>query len=122
MNATLTRPPRSRQSKPLLPVSVRAHFVGGATRADLLDNAAVLSITDLTTGEEAAYWCSSSFEGDRLLGFRLRKFGGEEPAYDLPADLSCCDCPDATYRPERPGGCRHQQALRRALPTVANAA
>jgi hypothetical protein len=32
-------------------------------------------------------------------------------AYDLPADLSTCDCPDATYR-VRPGGCRHAAALR----------
>jgi hypothetical protein len=107
-----------RQRKPPLPVSVAAHFVGGATRQDLLDGAAVLSITDQATGDEAAYWCETSFEGDRLLGLRLRKFGGEEPAYDLPADLSSCDCPDRTYRAERPGGCRHMAALRQALPTV----
>ena len=38
-------------------------------------------------------------------------------AYDLPLDLSSCDCPDATYRGERPGGCKHRrglQALRQA--------
>jgi hypothetical protein len=98
---------------------VRAYFVGGATRQDVMDGAAVLSVTDLTTQEEQAYWCEALFEGDRCLGFRLRKFGGEEPPYDLPRDLSGCDCPDRSYRPERPGGCRHMAALRQALPTVA---
>ncbi|MCI0463760.1 MAG: hypothetical protein L0Z62_43040 [Gemmataceae bacterium] len=32
--------------------------------------------------------------------------------YDLPADLTDCTCPDQTFRPERPGGCRHLAALR----------
>jgi hypothetical protein len=26
-----------------------------------------------------------------------------------------CDCPDATFRPERPGGCKHVRALREAI-------
>lgn len=47
-----------------------------------------------------------------LLGYRLNKADGT--AYDLPADLSGCDCPDATYR-ERPGGCKHRRSLRAAL-------
>jgi hypothetical protein len=41
-------------------------------------------------------------------------------AYDLPADLSGCDCPDATYHPERPGGCRHQRALAAGLKALAS--
>lgn len=118
MNATLTRP--ARQRKPLSPVNVRARFVGGATRQDVLDGAAVLSITDLTTREEAAYWLEAVYDGERCVAFRLRKFGGEEQ-YDLPRDLSSCDCPDGIYRAERPGGCRHMAALRQALPTVARA-
>ncbi len=52
-----------------------------------------------------------------LAGFRLTKPDGT--AYDLPADLSSCDCPDATYHPERPGGCRHQKAMRAALAALA---
>jgi hypothetical protein len=102
-------------------VNVKAHFVGGATRQEVIDGAAVLSITDLATGQEQAYWVEALFEGGRCLGFRLRKFGGAEPPYDLPRDLSGCDCPDHTYRPERPGGCRHMQPLRQALPAVAKA-
>lgn len=50
-----------------------------------------------------------------LTGYRLTKADGSGAFYDLPADLSSCDCPDATYHPERPGGCRHQRALRAAL-------
>jgi hypothetical protein len=94
--------------------------VGGATRRDLLDNAAVLSVTDLGTGEESAYWCEAVYDGDRLACFRLRKFGTGEQ-YDLPRDLSGCDCADRVYRPQRPGGCRHMAALKQALPTVRKA-
>jgi hypothetical protein len=109
-----------RQRKPLLPVNVRAYFVGGATRRDVIDGAAVLSVTDLTTHEEAAYWCEAVYDGDRCVGFRLRKLGTGRQ-YDLPRDLSACVCGDRTHRPERPGGCRHMAALRQALPTVSQA-
>jgi hypothetical protein len=109
---SLTTPrPRVKASKQLLPARVQARFVGGATRQDLLNGAAVLSITDLATGEEAVY------DGARLACFRLRKFGSAEQ-YDLPSCLTACDCPDGVFRAHRPGGCRHQQALRQALPTV----
>ena len=40
-------------------------------------------------------------------------------AYDLPLDLSGCDCPDATFQGDRPGGCKHRKALR--LPAKATA-
>jgi hypothetical protein len=55
----------------------------------------------------------------RVTGFELSKFGTDQ-RYDLPADLSSCDCPDHVYREERPGGCRHMQALRQALVAVAS--
>jgi hypothetical protein len=57
------------------------------------------------------------FDGERCVAFRLVKFGTGEQ-YDIPRDLSSCDCPDRVYRPDRPGGCRHMQALRQALRTV----
>jgi hypothetical protein len=111
----------TRQRKPLEPVSVSAHFVGGATRQDVLDGAAVLSITDKGTTDEQAYWCEALFQakedGGKCVGFRLRKFNSAE-VYDLPRALDSCTCADATYRPERPGGCRHQHALQQALPTA----
>jgi hypothetical protein len=52
-------------------------------------------------------------DGDQFVGYRLLKPDGS--MYDLPADLSSCDCPDATYHPERPNGCKHVAALRVAL-------
>ncbi len=115
-------PARARQRKPLPPVNVTARFVGGATRQDVIDGAAVLSIAtgDDTDRDESAYWCRAIFAGDVCTGFRLTKFGTGE-VYDLPRDLSSCDCPDHTYRGERPGGCKHMAALRQALPTVSKA-
>jgi hypothetical protein len=113
----------NRERKPLAPVTVSASFVGDASRNDLLDGAAVLSIVsgDATDPGETPYWCLAVFDGERCTGFRLTKFGSGE-VYDLPRDLSSCDCPDHTYRPERSGGCRHMAALRQALPTVGKAA
>jgi hypothetical protein len=105
-----------RQRKPLVPVQVTARFVGGATRQDVMAGAAVLSIRD-GDDDESAYWCEAIFDGGRCVAFRLRKFGTGEQ-YDLPRDLSSCDCPDRNYRPERPGGCKHMVALRQALPIV----
>jgi hypothetical protein len=113
--------PDRRQRKPLLPMQVQARFVGGAARQDILDGSAVLAIVsgDPTDSDETAYWLIALYDGDRCTGFRLTKFGTGEP-YDVPRSLDACSCPDGTYRSERPGGCKHQQALRQALPTVAN--
>ncbi|HEX5270533.1 MAG TPA: hypothetical protein VFW33_08615 [Gemmataceae bacterium] len=97
-------------------------FVGPTTRQDVLDGAAVLSIIsgDDTDRDETAYWCLALFTGDVCTGFRLTKFASGE-VYDLPRSLDGCDCPDRTYKPERPGGCKHMAALRQALPTVQGA-
>ena len=55
-------------------------------------------------------------EGERLTGWRLRKLTGKDAGvtYDLPADLSRCECPDSEYA-DRPGGCKHRRAIRAAL-------
>lgn len=56
--------------------------------------------------------------GGTPYGFRLSREGDEaaaELAYQLPADLSGCDCPDAVYRAARPGGCKHRRSLAVAL-------
>ena len=123
---TAPRPPvkskRSpRERKPLAAVNVLARFVGGATRRDVLEGSAVLSVVtgDDTDRDETAYWCFALYDGDRCTGFRLTKFGTGD-VYDVPRSLDACTCGDGTYRPERPGGCKHQAALRQALPTVAN--
>jgi hypothetical protein len=57
------------------------------------------------------------YDGQARVGYRLLKADGA--MYDLPADLSGCDCPDATYHPERPGGCKHAAAVRAALAALA---
>lgn len=109
--------------KPLEPVQITARFVGGATRRDVLAGAAVLEIEsgDATDRDVQPYWVRARYDGEVCLGFELRKFGTGE-VYDVPRSLDRCTCPDATYRPQRPGGCRHQAALRQALPTVARPA
>jgi hypothetical protein len=64
-----------------------------------------------------AYEVLALFDGDTLAGYRLLKADGA--MYDLPADLGGCDCPDHTFHPERPGGCKHMQALRAAFVALA---
>jgi hypothetical protein len=117
MNATSPRRPRNK--KPLGPAQVTARFVGGATRQDVLDGAAVLAIVtgDDTDADESVYWCQALYTGDRCTGFRLTKFGTGD-VREIPRSLDSCNCPDANYHPDRPGGCKHQVALRQALPTV----
>jgi hypothetical protein len=56
------------------------------------------------------------YDGAALAGYRLLKPGGA--MYDVGTAEPhswACDCPDATYHPERPGGCKHVRALRAAL-------
>ena len=57
-------------------------------------------------------------EAGALVGFRLQKTtGGKEGLYDIDCRTEpwTCDCPDATFHPERPGGCKHVLALKAAL-------
>jgi hypothetical protein len=49
-------------------------------------------------------------------GFRLTKADGTVYDVDTSAPWGWqCDCADATYRPERPGGCKHAGGLRRDI-------
>ena len=64
-----------------------------------------------------AYEVLPLFDGETLAGYRLLKADGA--MYDLPVDLSGCDCPDHCYHPERPGGCKHMAAMRAALAALA---
>lgn len=54
------------------------------------------------------------------VGYRLQKQDGT--LYDIDAQTAwggwSCDCPDGTYRPERPGGCRHIVAVREAVASL----
>ena len=60
------------------------------------------------------------YDGETRVGYRLLKADGT--MYDLctaaPGGWTC-DCPDATFHPERPGGCKHTRALQAALQALA---
>jgi hypothetical protein len=63
-----------------------------------------------------AYEVLPLFDGEVLVGYRLLK--ADATMYDIetagPRGWTC-DCPDATFHPERPGGCKHVQALKVVL-------
>jgi hypothetical protein len=52
------------------------------------------------------------------VGYRLEK--DDRTSYDVntEGEVWTCDCPDATFHPERPGGCKHAAALRAAMKAV----
>ena len=112
LTASVPRVNANRQRAPLSPVNVVGRFIGGATDEDLLMGAAVLEIED--GRDQASYWCQATTDRGNVVGWKLRKFNSAE-VHDLPANLSSCDCGDASFRPARPGGCRHPSALRQAL-------
>jgi hypothetical protein len=109
--------PRARSRRPR-PDAVEGHFVGGASKADVCHGSAVLAIVlgDDSDRDETVYWCIAVYGGERCTHFKLTKFGTGD-AYHVPRSLDSCTCLDHQYRP-RPQGCKHQQALRQALPTV----
>jgi hypothetical protein len=79
--------------------------------------AALVIRTATRAGEVAAgYVVRPILDGGQLVGYRLEKADDEGPAaYDLPADLSSCTCPDHTWR-GRP--CKHMGGLLDALQRI----
>jgi hypothetical protein len=98
MNVTKPCKPRQRQLKPAT----------GAVRL-----VRPIGAVNESTGEVVisgkSYYLSWHATGFRLTGYDERHQA--VTVYDIPSDLSSCDCPDATYNPERPGGCKHRKAL-----------
>jgi hypothetical protein len=116
---TVTAPAAPTNPKPLEPVAVTGRILAGHGQVmhDMFHGHSILEIE--SEGRLESYWLTLIISPDaRIAGVRLQRFA-EGQVYDLPASLDDCTCPDATYRPERPGGCRHQQALRMALIRVA---
>ena len=113
-----------RQRKPLLPVNVQATLTGSADPADLPDElaagAAILRIVsgDATDSDTRLYWTRILFDHGKPFAVQLIRFGAHEQ-YAVNLDTETCDCPDATYQPDRPGGCKHVVALRQTLSTIA---
>ena len=104
MNATKSR-------KPVKPVSGSCWWAVQPTDT----HPGILVIETDRTRE--AYAVLEHVDGLVLLGWNLKKADGTN--YDIPADLSSCDCADATYQPNRPGGCKHRKALAAALKALA---
>lgn len=52
---------------------------------------------------------------DRWRLWMLAKEDGQFYDIDLAAKHPACDCADATYRPARPGGCKHLRAMQEAV-------
>jgi hypothetical protein len=120
--ANLPVRPASAQ-KPLEPVQLlRVECQAGI--ADLIAGHAVLAISvgDPTDSNNTVYWVRADVDyRGKITGFQLQQFG-TGVRYELDADLTSCSCPDATYREERPGGCKHRRALREALLGIGKAA
>lgn len=117
MSTLPTSPPR-RQRKPLQPVRVTGQlYTGlGMRLAELLQGSAILTITD-ADGDALLYWSKALTSGGRIVGVELTKFATAETRHVhlAPDGAAVCDCEDATYRPDRPGGCKHVVALTMAL-------
>lgn len=95
----------TRTSKPLAPVAGTCRWlnveVNGNRRLEI--NGTAYELADLGG-----------------LGWRLYRFlpDGTSTAYDIDPNAPggwSCDCPDGTYRPNRPGGCKHVRALQTLL-------
>jgi hypothetical protein len=107
--STVTSPDKPRQSKPLQPVEGGARLLRpvGSVTPDTgeiritAQTKAGLVVTD--------YYLTLTGTGFRLTGFDRKR--DKVTVYDLPTDLSSCDCPDSVWREERPGGCKHRRGL-----------
>jgi hypothetical protein len=80
-------------------------------------------VLEIRNGRQAALYEVVAFrEHGAIVGYRLQKVtGGREALYDIDTRVEPwrCDCPDATFHPERPGGCKHVLALKAALAAAA---
>ncbi len=106
-------------------MAVEGSFDPATRLPRLMAGSAILFITDVRTGELAMYYAKGVADNNRLVAIRLTKAGDDSPEphehqVTLAGAKAACDCQDATYRPDRPGGCRHLNALTQALGRLAN--
>jgi hypothetical protein len=114
--ATVSRPPRTFH---VATVPATGTLRWALQPTDTHPGCLVITTTDSRTGKPraTAYLVYPVLDNGRLVGWTLQKADGT--IYDLAGDLSSCDCPDGTYHPERPGGCKHMRALSKALQALA---
>lgn len=108
---TATRKPRQR--KPLEPISGTVKLLRPV--GDVNDRTGEILIIAQTKRGPVESQLYLTYTGS---GYRLTGWDSEANAvkvYDLPLDLSSCDCPDHTYCPERPQGCKHQKSIRKLI-------
>ena len=68
-------------------------------------------IVDVTDRVREVYQVDENLDGLCLLGYRLTKADGTVYDIDATEPHWRCDCPDAEWRPDRDGGCKHRRAL-----------
>jgi hypothetical protein len=121
MSTSPATPPRVKTARKPTPATTPATgtFRWAVQPTDSHPGCLVITTLDRRTGKPVsqAYLVSPVTDNGRLAGWSLRKTDGT--AYDLAADLSTCDCADAEFHPERPGGCKHRKALGKALQALA---
>lgn len=97
MCSTMTR-------KPLAPVAVESRWVRQLFTNDLDAKTGCLEIGGQFYGVIAL-----------PIGYQLVKRDGTTYEIELDTQYPSCSCPDHTYRPNRPGGCKHLVGLKAAL-------
>ncbi len=110
----------TRRDKPLAPVSVQAHWLVLPTTADM---ASEVAIEDAKLSTFYAMHAHLDQRSGEICGYRLTKRDGEFHDIDPVAGTwgAGCSCEDATFRPNRPGGCRHIAALTQLLASLDDA-
>jgi hypothetical protein len=110
-------PPPAAAAEARRPVHVTGRFSEGVTPDQLPQGSAILEIPDAKG--EAFYWCEAVGRHGRILGVWLQKCGDGTRHYVHLDTAPHCTCADASYRPQRPGGCRHLNAVRQAMVELA---
>ncbi len=111
--STTTSARKPRQRKPLEPISGTVKLLEPIGAVN--DRTGKILIVAQTKCGPVSTECYLEYTG---CGYRLVGWDAEEgkvKTYDLPLTLDSCDCPDATYNPDRPQGCKHQKALRKLI-------
>lgn len=87
-----------------------------ALRQDAFDlvRRPIPELAGLLTVNGTEYEMSYIFhESGRLDGFRLSKLSGEGEVYDIPRNMTHCDCKDFAYRhPTTGNACKHIRAVK----------
>src|SRR5262245_12357830 len=107
VNATASCPPRQRK-KPLFEIPMPRIWLEEYTSALGIG---VLTINHVRYGFHIRYDADRHFCSATL----IRDDNGTSKQYLVTsaAGKIACNCPDGTYRAERPGGCKHVYSLRR---------